>query len=139
MATLTIAQYKTKLNTHATTAGAAWFLYGWFDEINSQEKVRAAAENTPFIVVEPTQWAINPKQNEFSITFKCNGYVNHATSREASLDSLTTVLSAFVTAINGDSNLAINEGDIITNLIDFGTIVKNYYVIGFETTIDIIC
>jgi len=138
MAQLTIAEYKTKLTTHATTAGAAWFLFGWFDEINPA--IRDKTTKSPFIAVEPTQWKLNNRtESGFDITFKCNGYVDYATSREASLDSLVTVLNSFIDAINTDDNLSIAEPDVGSTLIDFGSIVENFYVISFETTIKIIC
>jgi len=133
---LTIAQYKTKLTTHATTAGAG-FLYGYFDEINS--KLRDETLASPFLVVEPTQYPLAIRGRGATISFKCNAYATQTTDRETSFDAIITVINAFIAAINTDASLLMLPPETSGTLVDFGSVVENYYVVSFETTIDIIC
>lgn len=133
---MTLASYKTKLATHASTAGCG-LLFGWFDEIN--DKLRDNQLTSPFFAVEPTKWAINNRYNKFTIPFKCNAYIVETTTREAAFDALVVKINSFIAAINTDENLAIPFPDIQVDLVDFGSLVENYYVISFETNIDIVC
>jgi len=130
-----IVSYKTKLTTHATTAGAG-FLFGWYDEIDS--KLRDGTLSTPFITVEPTQWVLNSNNSSFKISFKFNTYIKEATNREAAFDSAIVIINKFIDAINTDDNLEVVTAPV-ADLIDFGTLVEDYYVLKINTQIKIWC
>jgi len=142
MAVTTIDNLRTKLSTHATTAGAANYLWGWFDEVDTF--VRKKTTKYPTLVVQPVNWKLNPRTyNEVEIDLKFQVYKDFAQSgsieRSATYDSMITICKAFITAINSDANLQINETNITAQLFDIGNLIDNSLMIAVDTKLVIVC
>jgi len=142
MAVTTISNLRTKLNTHATTAGAENYLWGWIDEVNSF--IRTKSTKFPTLVVQPVNWKINPRGlPEYEIDLKFQIYKNNDPSgsieRSTTYDEMIVIARAFITAINTDANLSITTTSIPVSLYDVGQIVKQALMIAVDTKINIIC
>ena len=138
----TISNLRAKLNTHATTAGAANYLWGWIDEVNSF--IQDKATKFPILVVQPVNWGINPRGlSGFEIDLKFQIYKNNdpdgAIERSTTFDEMIVIAKAFIVAINTDDNLSVTSKFINIQLFDVGQIVEQALMIAIDTKLTIIC
>ena len=145
MAVTTIDNLRTKLSTHATTAGAVNFLWGWIDEVNPylQDKTTLTSKY-PMLVVQPTNWNVNHAglpDFEIDLKFQIYSYNDPdvAIERSATYDAMVLIARAFINAINTDDNLQVKFKDIPMTLYDVGQIVEQALMISVEAKLEIIC
>ena len=109
---MTYTDLKSKLSTHATTAGVSTYLFGYIEELNTQiEKVKA--DLYPVLLVIPPKWVYNDRADYFKteLTFYIvNDYtkaLRAEATQEGTWDYIGTIAEAFITAVNTDASLQV--------------------------------
>lgn len=138
----TINNLRTKLTTHASTAGASQFLWGWLDEINAY--LTDKTTKYPCIIVQPEDWDLNPRGYEsfpIDLHFQVlkQWQIDSSTTRSAIFDNIVTIAKAFITAINTDANLEVDVSEIPIKLYDLGTVVENALMIDINIKMEVWC
>jgi hypothetical protein len=139
---MTYDSLKSKLNTHATTAGIKTFLFGSPELLNNQREKNPALLYPILLVVPPvfqvTTAASFVTEFEFWIVNDYTKAARATATQEEVWDYCMTLAGLFKTAINTDASLIIAVDTECTPCWEGVTVNKDLGIM-FKTKITIFC
>jgi hypothetical protein len=138
---ITVAQLKSKLDTHAATAGITLFVFGYLEDVNKGASDRDMDNKYPLMLFVPDDWEITDLSKQtIPIKFYVFKYFADGSVRETLWDNCITIVKAFKVAINSDVSLQIKDRDIISKLIPEGAIgIDNSPCVMCDCNLEINC
>jgi len=146
----TLITLNTKLIAHAKTAGANKFILGYIEDIHELRD-----QNTtyyPVIEVLPPmlRGSHNSDVEEFVTLFDISVYYkfnrntlttaqDYVVQRIASWTAANVIGKAFITAIDGDSNITVLDNDFEVTFYPEGSTLENTVVANYKINVKISC
>jgi len=146
----TLTTLNTKLTAHAKTAGANKFILGYIEDIHELRD-----QNTTYYpVIEVLPPVLRDSHNsdveEFAALFDISVYYkfnrntlttaqDYVVQRIVSWTAANVIGKAFITAIDGDSNIAVLDSDFEVTFYPEGSTLENTVVANYKINVKISC